>query len=232
MRLADLEHVRTLPLFRDMDGGHFDRLTADALLQRFPAHVELIHEGDRPDFLHVIVEGMVELYSEREGDELGFSLLRPYSTFILAAVARDGPYLNSARTLAPSRVLMIQADMVRAAIDEDPGFARAIVLELATAYRRVLKELKNRKFRPSIERLANWLLREMEPDGEGGRFRLPFDKRKLAAHLGTTPENLSRTFSTLAGHGVEAHGREIVVTDMIALKELARPDPLIDDPAT
>jgi CRP/FNR family transcriptional activator FtrB len=229
VRLADLEHVRTLPLFRDMDGGHFDRLTADALLQRFPAHVELIHEGDRPDFLHVIVEGMVELYSEREGDELGFSLLRPYSTFILAAVAKDGVYLNSARTLAPSRVLMISADLVRAMIDKDPAFARAIVAELATAYRRVLKELKNRQFRPTAERLANWLLREMEPES---RMRLPFDKRKLAAHLGTTPENLSRTFSTLAGHGVEAHGREIVVTDMIALKELARPDPLIDDPAT
>jgi len=227
--LADLEHVRTLPLFRDMEGAHFDRLTADALLQRFPAHVELTHEGDRPDFLHVIVEGMVELYSEREGDELGFSLLRPYSTFILAAVVKDGVYLNSARTLAPSRVLMISADLVRATIEKDPAFARAIVSELATAYRRVLKELKNRQFRPTAERLANWLLREMEPET---RMRLPFDKRKLAAHLGTTPENLSRTFSTLAGHGVEAHGREIVVTDMIALKELARPDPLIDDPAT
>lgn len=228
MRAADIEHVRTLPLFREMSPVHFERLTADALLQRFPAHVELIQEGDRPDFLHIIVEGMVELYSERDGDELGFSLLRPYSTFILAAVARDGVYLNSARTLAPSRILMIPAGLVRETIEADPAFARAIVHELAGAYRRVLKELKNRQFRPTAERLANWLLRELEPDG---RMRLPFDKRKLAAHLGTTPENLSRTFATLASHGVDAHGREIIVTDMIALKELARPDPLIDDPA-
>ena len=227
MRIADIEHVRSLPLFRGMAAEQFDRLTSDALLQRFPAHVELIQEGDRPDFLHVVVEGLVELYSERDKDELGFSLLRPYSTFILAAVAKDGVYLNSARTLAPSRVLMISAQTVRQTIDEDPAFARAIVLELATAYRRVLKELKNRQFRTSAERLANWLLREMEPEG---RMRLPFDKRKLAAHLGTTPENLSRTFATLTAHGVDAHGREIVVTDMIALKELARPDPLIDDP--
>ena len=96
----------------------------------------------------------------------------------------------------------------------------------------MLKELKNRQFRPTAERLANWLLREMEPDGAGGRLRLPFDKRKLAAHLGTTPENLSRTFATLATHGVDAHGREIVVTSTAALTELARPDPLIDDPST
>ena len=229
MRVADIEHARTLPLFRDMAAERFDQLTSGALLQRFPAHVELLHEGDRPDFLHVVVEGLVELYSEREHDELGFSLLRPYSTFILAAVAKDAVYLNSARTLAPSRVLMIPAETIRTAIDMDIAFAKAIVLELAIAYRRVLKELKNRQFRPTSERLANWLLREMEPDGH---LRLPFDKRKLAAHLGTTPENLSRTFATLASHGVDAHGREIVVTDIVALKELAQPDPLIDDPAT
>ncbi len=111
MRAADIEHVRTLPLFREMSPVHFERLTADALLQRFPAHVELIQEGDRPDFLHIIVEGMVELYSERDGDELGFSLLRPYSTFILAAVARDGVYLNSARTLAPSLEAHLNREM-------------------------------------------------------------------------------------------------------------------------
>ena len=220
-----------MPLFRGMDAGRYEELASGALLQRFPAHVELIQEGDRPDFLHVVVEGLVELYSERESDELGFSLLRPYSTFILAAVASDARYLNSARTLAPSRVLMIPAGAVRSAIDEDPAFARAIVLELATAYRRILKELKNRKFRPTAERLANWLLREMEPNGTGGHVPLPFDKRKLAAHLGTTPENLSRTFAALAAHGVDARGRDILIKDVAELTKVARPDPLIDDPA-
>ena len=230
MRPVDIDHVQTLPLFRGMEPARFDQLVAGAMLQRFPAHVELIREGDRPDFLHVVVEGLVELYSERDNDELGFSLLRPYSTFILAAVARDGLYLNSARTLSVARVLMIPVETVRAAIEADPAFARAIVLELATAYRRVLKELKDRKFRPTIERLANWLLREMEPNAGGGRLRLPFDKRKLAAHIGTTPENLSRTFAALGAHGVEAHGREITIVDTAALTLVAKPDPLIDDP--
>ncbi|MCC2105883.1 MAG: cyclic nucleotide-binding domain-containing protein, partial [Hyphomicrobiales bacterium] len=113
MRPADIDHVQTLPLFRGMEPARFDELVAGAMLQRFPAHVELIREGDRPDFLHVVVEGLVELYSERNSDELGFSLLRPYSTFILAAVARDALYLNSARTLSAARVLMIPADAVR-----------------------------------------------------------------------------------------------------------------------
>ncbi|MFV0281514.1 MAG: helix-turn-helix domain-containing protein [Rhodoblastus sp.] len=232
MRSADIDQVRPLPLFRGMAPARFDELVAGAMLQRFPAHVELIREGDRPDFLYILFDGLIELYSERDDDELGFLLLRPFSAFIMAAVVRDMLYLNSARTLSPARVLMIPADAVRAAIEAEPVFGRAIMHALAVDYRRVLKELKDRKFRPTIERLANWLLREMEPKGDGGALRLPFDKRKLAAHIGTTPENLSRTFAALGAHGVGAQGREIVIANTAQLTLIARPDPLIDDPQT
>ena len=85
---------------------------------------------------------------------------------------------------------------------------------------------QNRQFRPTAERLANWLLREMEPEG---RMRLPLRQaqaRRPSRHDAGPVAHLRDA----GAHGVDAHGREIVVTDMIALKELARPDPLIDDP--
>ena len=229
MREADANNVRHLPLFRDMADQPFDALMSAAMLQRLPTQLELIREGDRADFLHVMVEGKVELYSHRENDELGFMLMGPNTTFILAAVALDRPYLNSARTLSASQILMIPASSVRTAINADLGFSRAIVLELSLRYRTVLKELKNRKFRPTLERLANFILREMEREGDTGRFLLPFDKRKLAAHIGTTPENLSRILASLNDHQVSVKGRDIAVGSIIALTALAKPDPLIDE---
>ena len=74
-----------------------------ALLQQFPTGVILIHEGDHADFLHVVVEGLVEIFTEQNGVEWGISLINPVSTFILAAVVSDQPYLNSARTLGRLR---------------------------------------------------------------------------------------------------------------------------------
>lgn len=42
---------------------------------------------------------------------MGISLVNPVSTFILAAIVSDQPYLNSARTLVESRVLLIPANV-------------------------------------------------------------------------------------------------------------------------
>ncbi|HXW27461.1 MAG TPA: cyclic nucleotide-binding domain-containing protein, partial [Xanthobacteraceae bacterium] len=113
MRRSDRDLVRALPLFRDAGDAHFDGLMDAAFLQRFPPHVVLIEEGQLPDFLHIVVEGMVELFGRSAGRETTLDIIRPVTTFILAAVIRDEVYLKSARTLAPARILMLPAASVR-----------------------------------------------------------------------------------------------------------------------
>src|SRR6202140_3052438 len=160
-----------------------------ALLQQFPTGVILIHEGDHADFLHVLVDGLVEIFTEQNGGEWGISLVNPVSTFILAAVVGDQPYLNSARTLADSRVLLIPAQRVRDVFDRDVAFARMVARELALAYRSSVKKLKGYMARSSVERLANWILTEAQKDGAQGNIVVPFDRGTLASHIGTTREN-------------------------------------------
>lgn len=229
MRPSDANQIRSVHLFRDMADDRFAALVKDAYLQRFPPKVSLIVEHDRPDFLHVVVEGAVELFSRHGGRETTIAVCRPVTTFILAAVVRDLPYLASGRTLEPSRILMLPAEAVREAFDEDNAFARAIVRELSRSFRGVMKELKGQKLRTSAERLANWILAHDARNGGNGRFVLPYDKRTLASRLGMTPENLSRNLAQLGDLGVAARGREIVVSDAARLKSFAGPTPSIDD---
>ncbi|MDJ1159930.1 helix-turn-helix domain-containing protein [Chelatococcus sp. SYSU_G07232] len=235
MREADAAEVRRLPLFAGMAEERFAALIQAAFLQRFPPHVVLIEEGERADFLHVVLAGAVDLFARHEGRETTIMVLRPVRAFILAAVMADEPYLKSARTLEPSQILMIPAEAVRAVFAEDLTFAWAVVHELAGAYRVVTRELKNQKLRTSGERLANWILRMSglsRERGGGSRFEIPFDKRTLAAYLGMTPENLSRGFAALADSGVTVQGRTVSVADVQALARRARPSPLIDDQPT
>lgn len=229
MRAADANQIRSVHLFRDMADDRFAALVKDGYLQRFPAKVSLITEHDKPDFLHVVVEGSVELYSQHGGRETTVAVCRPVTTFILAAVVRDLPYLASGRTLEPSRILMLPAEAVREAFDEDNAFARAIVRELSMSFRGVMKELKGQKLRTSAERLANWILVHNARNGGTGRFVLPYDKRTLASRLGITPENLSRNFAQLADWGVTSRGREVTVSDAARLASFANPTPSIDD---
>ena len=212
-----------------MADEHFDALVQPAFLQRFPPHVVLFERGQVPDFLCVVLEGAVELFARHAERETTIAILRPIATFILASVVRREPVLTAGRTLDPSRILMIPTDMVHAIMVQDNAFAHAVASELADAYRSMVQELKSQKLRTSVERLANWILREDRRGGRTGTFDIPFDKRTLASRLGMTPENLSRNFATLLRHGVEVQGRTIRITDGGRLAALAQPDPLIDE---
>jgi CRP/FNR family transcriptional activator FtrB len=229
VRQSDCELIRALPLFCDMSEKNFEELVSAAFLQRFPQHVTLITEGDLPDFLHIVVDGSVEMFSAHDGHETTIDIMRPVTTFILAAVIRDDVYLKSARTLTSAQILMIPAKTVRDVFGRDAAFARAIVNELAERYRSIVRSLKNEKLRSSAERLANWILRASAQQGNNSSIELTFDKRTLASRLGMTPENLSRNLALLSKYGVKSSGRDIHIEDAAALEQFAKPNALIDD---
>jgi CRP/FNR family transcriptional regulator, transcriptional activator FtrB len=113
VRSDDIALVRELDLFAEMAKANFEELMQAAFLQRFPPQVQLITEGDPADFLHIVVEGGVELFATGNGRETSIEIVRPVSTFILAAVLRDAVYLMSGRTIESSIVLMVPAENVR-----------------------------------------------------------------------------------------------------------------------
>ena len=222
------QEVRDLALFENMAQASFETLMRGAYVQNFPPRIDLITEGERPDFLHIVVSGSVDLFSTWNGRETSLATVRPVSTFILAATLKDGPYLMSARTLEKSRIVLLPSEDVRATFDNDNVFARAIVTELSHCYRAVIKNTKDLKLRTSLERLANYLLRQRDRTSSDS-FDLTMEKRRLASFLGMTPENLSRAFKGLAPYGVKVVGNHILISDPADLERFAKPSPLIDD---
>ena len=225
------QNIRSLGLFAEMEQVNFDSLMRGSYVQNFPPRIDLISEGDPPDFLHVVLSGSVDLFASWNGRETSMATVRPVSTFILAATIRDAPYLMSARTLEKSRIALLPSQDVRAVFDSDNAFARAIVAELAQCYRAVVKNTKDLKLRTSLERLANYLWRQ-HLRTESTEFELRMEKRQLASFLGMTPENLSRAFKGLEPYSVKVAGNRITIGDPEDLAGFAKPNPLIDDHST
>lgn len=232
MRSEEHETIRRLDLFADMADQSFESLVVGAFLQRFPPRLQLITEGDPSDFLYVVLEGRVELFAQANNRETTIGMIEPLGTFILAATLKDQVYLMSARTLEPSRLLMIPSENVRKVFMEDQAFARAMSQELATRFRELVKLLKTQKLRTGVERLANYLLGHAREENGQLVVQLTMEKTVLAAFLGMTPENLSRAFATLRLYGVEVDGSEIRITKPQDVQTLAKPTTLIDDSAS
>jgi alkylhydroperoxidase/carboxymuconolactone decarboxylase family protein YurZ len=57
----------------------------------------LAKEGKQADFLHVLLDGAVELFAEMDEQQTTITVLRPVTAFILPAVVAGLPCLASAR---------------------------------------------------------------------------------------------------------------------------------------
>lgn len=229
MRPGEKPEIARLPLFREMQEEQRDRIFSGSFLQVFPPQLTLFELGQHPDFLHVLVDGLVELHATSAGRDTTMRIVEPVTSFILAAVVTDMPYLMSARTLAASRIMLVPAALVREVVKQDGALMQATMRELALAYRDMVRALTDMKLRQSAERLGNLVLQQERRQGGTGVVRLRAEKRLLASLLGMTPENLSRAFGVLGGHGLAIDGSQVRITDRAALELFARPDPVQDD---
>lgn len=228
MRPQEKPEIARLPLFAAMNPEEREIVFAASFLQVFPPQLVLFEVGQHSDFLHILVDGMIELFTTNGDRDTTMTVIEPVQSFILAAAYTDMPYLMSARTLTASRVMMIPSSVVRNAIDKDMALMRAAMRELSLGYRGLVRSLTDMKLRQSVERLANHLLLYSRKLGGSDMFHLPMEKRLLASLLGMTPENLSRAFGALAQHGVAVSGTTIEIVARDKLERFARPDPFAD----
>src|SRR3972149_3237343 len=131
LRSADLDRVKSLPLFEEIPEDTFRSVTAGAFLQRFPAGTTLLTEGDPVDFLYVLLEGIVELGGTWNDKETVLAVLKPVSTFILAAIVLDANALMSAQTIERSEILMVSGEALLRSMKENAQFGFAVSEELA-----------------------------------------------------------------------------------------------------
>ncbi|MCC5858842.1 MAG: helix-turn-helix domain-containing protein [Ectothiorhodospiraceae bacterium] len=225
----DIARIGQLPLFDGLNRESRDALLEPALTQSLPAGSEVLRQGDAPDHLHVLLDGVVELVGQDgAGNEVVVEVVQPVDCFILAAVVTDAPYLMSARALEPCRLLLIPARHLRHTLLREPPLALALMSAMARHYRGMVRQIKDLKLRTSAERIASFLVQLAHEQRGTGQIHLPYPKRVLAERMGITPEHLSRAFAQLRDRGVHMRGSRIVIDDVDTLAAYSRVDTVLD----
>jgi CRP-like cAMP-binding protein len=84
---------------------------------------------------------------------------------------------------------------------------------------RLVGEIESLKSQNADQRLASFILSLCPPGEDRCRFRLPYDKRLIAARLGVKQETLSRAFAKLRAHGVRTETRNVHVESVSHLAD-------------
>ncbi len=222
--------IGTLPLFERLDPSLRLRIEAVSETIAVGANHVLSHQGAMPKCLHVLLEGQVALSSTAaDGTTALVEVLHPPDHFVLASVLSRLPYLMTARTVGPSRLVAIDAEGLLDIVECEAAVANVLLHSVSREFRTMVCQVRDLKLRTAAQRLGCYLLaRVKHGTAEQAEFRLPFDKGLLAARLGCRQENLSRAFATLRAYGVETHGARVILHDIPRLKALVVPDDLND----
>lgn len=214
-----------VPLLAVLPPAVRDRLLASSTIERFAPRGEIFQNGKEAQHLHIILSGIIDLAAAHRGSECTALMLAAGDVFMPAAALYAEPYLVSARALTASRILKIEAGVVRHEARTCVELARGLARVLAGQWRVALKIILDLKCRSPSQRLAAFLLRLHDAAQPGTVAEVPFSKRQLASRIGMQPETLSRTLQTLAANGLYLRGRQIILTNRAAIEEFCGPDP-------
>jgi CRP/FNR family transcriptional activator FtrB len=221
-----LEALRATPLLRDLAGAVLDRLAAISEIVETPEEIEICRQGDTPDALIVVLNGQLAGFSTAANGTIAVvEVIRTGETLGLATLLARLPRLFGVRTIAPSRLLSIEAEGLLALVEQEPSLVTALLRAQANEFHAMVRQVCDLKLRTTAQRLGCYLLAlSTEKKANATALRLPFDKRLLAARLGCRQENLSRAFAALRDFGVETHGARVILHDIASLTAYSEPD--------
>jgi CRP/FNR family transcriptional activator FtrB len=227
--MNDEQMPTDLPLFRAISESTRAHLIRSTMAHSLSAGAILFEQGVVPNFQIIVISGSVQLFGRAiDKREVLIEVVRPPEFVIPAAVMTGAPYLMQARVPEPSRFVLIQADVFRAAVLTDPHLAQTVIASLAHQFRRMVRQIKNLKLRSSTQRAGCYILALAERQGTRDHVVLPYEKNLIASELGMKRESFSRALSSLERCGIRVDGQTITILDADRLRAECEPDPLID----
>jgi CRP/FNR family transcriptional activator FtrB len=214
------------PLLARLEPGVRRPLLARSVVHSAPAGVVLFDQGEAPTFQHLVLSGAVHLFGRAaRGGEVLVETVEAPDLVLPAAVVTRSPWLAQARTLGPARLLLIEADAFREAVNSDLVLAREVIGSLAAQSRRMLRQIKTLKLRTAPQRAA-WYILELARKQGSDSVVLPREKGLIASELGISRESFSRALAALQRQGVEGRAEILTITDRRKLEAFSNPDPL------
>lgn len=209
-----------IAVLSDLPKPLLDKLTELSGLQRIGKGSALFLEGERAHFVYALIEGSVSLLNGPRHEEIIADFIEAGEIILIPPALLRLPYMVTAKAVTDLLVAMIPSEEFIRLAETELALSVALNRMLAGQWRILLRHLTQTKSRDADTRLIQYLMDSAGTLEGSAQFTLPGSKRDLAAHLGITPETLSRSLKRLGRLGVKTVGSEIQIEDVSRLSAL------------
>lgn len=204
---------------------------AIARVDDFDEDREIIRLNERPDHIHLIIEGWACRYKYlEEGQRIILSYLIPGDLCDVHIALLDHMD-HSIGTLTPIKAALIPRETVNRIFEENVNLARAFFWTALLEESTLREWFVNNSGRPADKRLAHLLCEMKTRYRAAGLIRddgidFPLTQRDLADAMGITVVHTNRVLQKLRREGmITLDGKRLIIDDWERLKAFAAFDP-------
>ncbi|MRJ02937.1 MAG: Crp/Fnr family transcriptional regulator [Epsilonproteobacteria bacterium] len=202
-----MERLKSFYMFKNLSQAQFKRLKEISKVKEYKKGNILFYEGDRPEHLIVLTEGILQIYkSDPKGNKIILhSFFQPSLIAEIANFERMR-YPATAEFITDGKVVFIDYDIFEKEFLKNPEVAFTIIKSLSDKVRLLENVITYDIVLSSTGRVAKFIY-----DHEEDFLRLK--KSEIASIMNITPETLSRIISKFKKLGLlikEGSGYKVV----------------------
>jgi CRP-like cAMP-binding protein len=224
--IAKLENVACLS-----DDDRHALITACQNVRDIAANEDVISEGDKPEYIHLMLAGWACRYKDLEEGSRSITAYLVPGDFCDLHVTILGSMDHGIAALTPAKVAFISRTKMDELTRERPELTRALWWATLVDEGVLRAWLVNISRRDGFARVANLICELYERlDNVGlvnaGKFSLPLTQEEIADSTGMTPVHANRILQRLRRDGLlTLKGGNLNLLDAERLKEIAGFDP-------
>lgn len=211
-------NLRDLAMFGAVDDATLSRLSLEAKVEMFDDGDVIFRQGDPVTAVAIVLSGFAKVLRIAScGDETLIGIRSDGESVGEPPAGANEMYRVSAEAVGSTSVLKLPAARIMRLMKDSPSLCAAIMQDAKDKIELLIAEIESLKAQNADQRLARFILSLCPPNAEQCRFRLPYDKRLIAARLGVKQETLSRAFAKLREFGVRTETRDVLVESVSRL---------------
>jgi CRP/FNR family transcriptional regulator, cyclic AMP receptor protein len=198
-----LKHV---PLFAELANAELEIVAAASRRKHYPKGSIVFHEGDRGDYLCVILSGRVKVtLLGTHGRETIIRILEQYDFLGEMALIDEAPRSATVVAIEAVEVMEIAREAFLPLVRAQPAIALKVMTQLARALRWTDEQIRTLSMFDVHGRVLRSLLLMAHDRGQMARSRMLIRPRpsvaEIARMVGCTRETVSRAMKTLRSTG-------------------------------
>lgn len=188
-------------IFQHLDDDFLNEVEGYAIEKSIAARKEIISEGEKINYIHILLKGSVKVYSLNDGKEMVHYFIRPQEscTMTFSSVFNGARSRIYATAEEPSDLLLLPADKVLRWVTEYPLFNHFFLKEYDKRYTAVV-DMATQAIYYKLDRRILDLLDKKIMENAGNAVKI--SHKEIANTLGTAREVVSRILKKFEQEGL------------------------------